>query len=112
METGESEVHDRIKEQSVLLQDTGFCLAITWCLNSRAYLLKQNSYLRTSLLLTYCLCLLILIDKEGEPIKSRDTGITDVYTVEDMVERMGFGWYQLAITLFSGSLWVSKRTMV
>ena len=31
-----------------------------------------------------------------------------VYTVEDVVERMGFGWYQLGITLFSGSLWVSR----
>ncbi|XP_065902879.1 synaptic vesicle 2-related protein-like isoform X2 [Dysidea avara] len=36
--------------------------------------------------------------------ESRDT--TDFYTVEDVVEQLGFGWYQLGITLFSGSLWV------
>ena len=37
--------------------------------------------------------------------ESRD--ITNFYTVEDVVEQLGFGWYQLGITLFSGSLWVS-----
>jgi len=36
---------------------------------------------------------------------SRDT--TNFFTVEDVVEKLGFGWYQLGITLFSGSLWVS-----
>ena len=50
----------------------------------------------------------LLIEKEDVPVESCEAGVADVYTVEDMVERMGFGWYQLAITLFSGSLWVSK----
>ena len=42
--------------------------------------------------------------------ESRDT--TDFYTVEDVVEQLGFGWYQLGITLFSGSLWVSIYSSV
>ena len=43
-------------------------------------------------------------------VESRDAAVQEVYTVEDVVEKMGFGWYQLGITLFSGSLWVSKFT--
>ena len=47
---------------------------------------------------------------DDTPVESRDAAVQDVYTVEDVVERMGFGWYQLGITLFSGSLGVSKFT--
>ena len=46
--------------------------------------------------------------KSHDPlVESHDATVHDVFTVEDVVERMGFGWYQLGITLFSGSLWVS-----
>ena len=44
--------------------------------------------------------------KDDTLVESRDTPVQNVYTVEDVVEKMGFGWYQLGITLFSGSLWV------
>ena len=49
---------------------------------------------------------------DDAPVESHDTAVQDLYTVEDVVERMGFGWYQLGITLFSGSLWVSKVTVL
>lgn len=31
-----------------------------------------------------------------------------VYTVEDAIEHMGFGPFQLLVTLFSGMIWVCK----
>ena len=46
------------------------------------------------------------VDKDDVVVRSPDTAASDVFTVEDVVEKMGFGWYQLGITLFSGSLWV------
>ena len=34
-----------------------------------------------------------------------------VYTVEDVVEGIGFGWFQFAITIFAGATWVSMRVV-
>jgi len=31
-----------------------------------------------------------------------------VYTVEEVVEGIGFGWFQFAITMFAGATWVRK----
>ena len=35
-----------------------------------------------------------------------------VYTVEDVVEGIGFGWFQCAITIFAGATWVSYVSCV
>ena len=50
-----------------------------------------------------------LVESHDPLVESHDAG--DLFTVEDVVEQMGFGWYQLGISLFSGSLWVSILTM-
>ena len=34
--------------------------------------------------------------------------LDSTYTVEEAVEKLGFGSFQLLVTLFSGFLWVSK----
>jgi len=31
-----------------------------------------------------------------------------VYTVEDVVEGIGFGWFQFAVTMFAGATWVRR----
>ena len=31
-----------------------------------------------------------------------------VFTVEDVVEGVGFGWFQFAITMFAGATWVRR----
>ena len=35
------------------------------------------------------------------------TAADQVYTVEDAIEKLGFGFFQVLVTLFSGLLWVS-----
>ena len=59
---------------------------------------------------------LMFTDKDDALVKSHDPLVEshdagDLFTVEDVVEQMGFGWYQLGISLFSGSLWVCVLTM-
>lgn len=34
-----------------------------------------------------------------------------VYTVEDAVETMGFGFFQVLVTVFSGLIWVCTSTL-
>ena len=34
--------------------------------------------------------------------------VLDVYTVEDAVERIGFGPFQVVVTIFTGMIWVSQ----
>ena len=36
-----------------------------------------------------------------------DCSIDSTYTVEEAVEKLGFGSFQLLVTVFSGLLWVS-----
>ena len=35
--------------------------------------------------------------------------LDSTYTVEEAVEKLGFGSFQLLVTVFSGLLWVSGR---
>ena len=35
------------------------------------------------------------------------TADEQLYTVEDAIEKLGFGFFQVLVTLFSGLLWVS-----
>ena len=35
-----------------------------------------------------------------------------VYTVEDAVEAIGFGSFQIVVTIFAGMIWVSQSTLV
>ena len=37
--------------------------------------------------------------------------IPDVYTVEDAVDKMGFGLFQILLSMFAGSIWVSLVNM-
>ena len=34
------------------------------------------------------------------------TTAEEVYTVEEAIEKLGFGFFQVLVTLFSGLLWV------
>jgi hypothetical protein len=36
--------------------------------------------------------------------------IADIFTVEEAIEKMGFGPFQILITVFSGLLWVRDIT--
>ena len=36
--------------------------------------------------------------------------IADIFTVEEAIEKMGFGPFQILITVFSGMLWVRVIT--
>ncbi len=35
-----------------------------------------------------------------------------VYTVENAVEAIGFGPFQIIVTIFAGMIWVSQSTLV
>ena len=35
------------------------------------------------------------------------TAAEQVYTVEEAIEKMGFGFFQVLLTVFSGLIWVS-----
>ena len=34
------------------------------------------------------------------------TGSLGVYTVEEVVDKLGFGWFQFGVTMFAGATWV------
>ena len=38
---------------------------------------------------------------------TEDGGLVDVYTVEDAIDTMGCGVFQVFLSLFAGGMWVS-----
>ena len=39
---------------------------------------------------------------------TEDDGLVDVYTVEDAIDKMGCGVFQVFLSLFAGGMWVSN----
>jgi len=37
-----------------------------------------------------------------------DDGLVDVYTVEDVIDKIGFGVFQVFLSLMAGGMWVSN----
>lgn len=48
--------------------------------------------------------------REVSPYCSLGLSDSQVYTVEDAVEKLGFGTFQIVVTIFSGLIWVSVNS--
>ena len=60
----------------------------------------------TTVFVVVCTVLLYTLLPYTCPFNHCSIGST--YTVEEAVEKLGFGSFQLLVTVFSGLLWVSK----
>ena len=49
---------------------------------------------------------ILIKDANGEAEKISDPSVRDVFTIDEAVEKLGFGFFQILITVFCGLIWV------